>query len=183
MFDMLPESYGLYTYISVFLGPFVQEDAAVLWAASLAANIPKQTPTLFVMIVVGLFFSDIWKYWIGWAALKNERARLFAEKKHVADLKTGVSNNLLLTLLSARFVPLARIPTYVACGYFNVPYPKYCLLIAFTAILYAIVIFTICRLFGAVMGEQMMWVMPIVAIGIVIIIATLYILKKRRHEL
>ena len=183
MFDMLPESYGLYVYISVFLGPFVQEDAAVLWAASLAANIPNHTATLYLTIVVGLFFSDIWKYWIGWAALKNESARAFAEKKHVADLKTGVNSNLLVTLLTARFVPLARIPAYVACGYFSVSYPKFCVLIALTAMLYTAVIFTLCRLFGAVMGEQVMWVMPLVAIGLVITIATLYIIKKRRREL
>ena len=95
--DFLTDS-PLFPYISVFLGPFVQEDAAVLLAASLSANNPNYFPTMFFVILAGLFLSDIWKYWIGWAALKNPRARAFAEKKHVTELQDKVQRYTLVTL-------------------------------------------------------------------------------------
>ena len=158
--NFFPDS-PLKIYIAVFLGPFVQEDAAVLLAASLSANNPDYHPTMFFVILAGLFLSDAWKYWIGWAALKNERARAFTEKKHVADFQDKVQANIVATLFAARFVPLTRIPAYVACGFFRVPYWKYCILIAITAMLYTVIIFASCHLVGEVIGERFEWLMPI----------------------
>jgi len=179
--DFLTDS-PLLIYIGVFLGPFVQEDAAVLGAASLSANNPDYFPTMFFVILVGLFLSDIWKYWIGWAALKNPRARVFAEKKHVADLQDKVQRYTLATLFGARFLPLARIPAYVACGFFRVPYWKFCLMIAITATVYTTVIFAICHLLGEVMGERFEWLLPIIGITVALLFVGFQVLKRRHSE-
>lgn len=172
----------LLPYLSVFFGPFVQEDAAVLLAASLSANNPHYFPTMFFVILAGLFLSDIWKYWIGWAALKNPRAKAFAEKKHVADLQDKVQRYTLVTLFGARFLPLARIPAYVACGFFRVPYWKFCLMIALTATVYTIVIFTICHLLGEVMGERFEWLLPIIGVTVALLYVGFQIYKRRKSE-
>lgn len=161
--DFLPDSMSL-LYWSVFIGPFVQEDAAVLYAASLSITNMERTAPLFFVIWLGLCASDFWKYWIGWAALRNERARAFTEKKHVADLKDKVIQHAFTTLMLARFVPLTRIPAYVACGLFGVNYLKYCLIIAFTAFLYVSAVFATFHLLGAVLGEQLKWILPIIAL-------------------
>ena len=161
--NFFPDS-PLKVYVVIFLGPFVQEDAAVLLAASLSANNSDYYPTIFFVILAGLFFSDAWKYWIGWAALKNERARAFAKKQHVADLQDKIQANIVVTLFAARFIPLTRIPAYVGCGFFKVPYWKYCLLIAITATLYTLIIFASCHLLGELMGERFEWLLPIVAV-------------------
>ena len=172
----------LLVYIGVFLGPFVQEDAAVLGAASLSASNPDYFPTLFFVILAGLFFSDIWKYWIGWAALKNPRARAFAEKKQVADLQDKVQQYTLITLLGARFLPLARIPAYVACGFFRVPYWKFCLMIAITAIIYTIAIFIICHFVGEIIGERFERLLPIIAIAVALLFVGFQIFKSRKAK-
>lgn len=169
----------LLPYISVFFGPFVQEDAAVLLAASLSANNPSYFPTMFFVILAGLILSDIWKYWIGWAALKNDRARAFAEKKHVIDLKDKVQRYTLVTLFGARFIPLARVPAYVACGFFRVNYAKFCLIIALTATIYTLIIFAICHLLGEVMGEQFEWLLPIIGVSAAFIFVAIQILRRK----
>lgn len=178
--DMLPDHYSFAVYLGVFLGPFVQEDAAVFAAAGLAVNGIKQTVPLYFVLLAGLILSDIWKYWIGWAALKNERARAWTERKHVAQLKDGVKGNLLITLFSARFIPLARIPTYAACGYFGVNYAKFCAIIALTAAVYAFVVFTACHLLGQVMGEQLKWILPI--LGLVAAAIVLFLVMRNRRK-
>ncbi|MEP3889911.1 MAG: VTT domain-containing protein [Hellea sp.] len=179
--DLLTESWWL-IYVGVFFGPFVQEDAAVLAAASLSANNPQYFPTMFFVILAGLILSDVWKYWIGWAALKNSRARAFAEKKHVADLQDKVQRYTLVTLFGARFLPLARIPAYVACGFFRVPYWKFCLMISLTATVYTIIIFTICHLLGEVMGEKFEWLLPIIGISVALLLVGYQILKRKKSE-
>lgn len=179
--DFLTDS-PLWIYIGVFFTPFIQEDAAVLGAASLSANNPDYFPTMFFVILAGLILSDIWKYWIGWAALKNPRARAFTEKKHVADLQDKVQRYTLVTLFGARFLPLARIPAYVACGFFRVPYWKFCLIIALTATVYTTIIFAVCHLLGEVMGERFEWLLPIIGISVALLFVGYQVLKRKKSE-
>jgi len=167
-------------YLIIFFAPFVQEDAAVLYAGSLAANNPSYFPKMLFAILAGLFLSDIWKYWIGWAALRNPKARAFTEKKHVTELKDKVQTYMILTLFTARFVPLARIPTYVACGFFKVPYWKFCLCIALTATVYTITIFAVCYWLGEVIGERFEWLLPIIAVSFALIYVGFQILNRKK---
>lgn len=169
-------------YLIIFFSPFVQEDAAVLYAASLSANNPAlYFPKMFFVILAGLFLSDIWKYWIGWAALRNPKARAFAEKKHVADLQEKVQKYTIVTLFTARFVPLARIPAYVACGFFKVPYWKFCFYIGLTATVYTIIIFAVLNWLGAALGERFEWILPIVAVSIALLFIGFQILRRKKE--
>lgn len=153
-------------YLGIFFGPFVQEDAAVIAAASLSAADARHFPVIFFVILGGLFLSDIWKYWIGYAAHTSSRARSYAEREHVTELSGKVSRNLLKTLMTARFVPLARVPVYVACGYFKVSYPKFCLFIFLTALPYCLVIFGLCHGLGEVFGDRIELIL--ISIGLVV---------------
>jgi len=176
---MTPDSYSLLVYASVFISPIFQEDAAVLYAAGLASARPSQWVLVFATIYCGLILSDIWKYWIGWAALKHPRARAYAEKEHVTDMGGKVQGNLMKALLFGRFVPLARIPTYVACGYFKISYAKFCLFVAFTGFLYISIVFTVVHLLGEVLGEKVLWILPIIALSIVATVLSVNLLKRR----
>lgn len=167
-------------YLGIAAGPFVQEDAAVLAAATLSASKPQHFPTIFFVILIGLILSDVWKYWIGWAALKNPHARAFAEKKHVANLQDKVQRHLFFTLLGARFLPLARVPAYVACGYFKVSYARYCLYIAFTATLYSIIIFTVCHYLGKAVGDKLEVILPVSALTLIVVFGSIIWWRQRR---
>lgn len=180
--DYLPDSSPFWIYLGVFLGPFVQEDAAVLAAATLSATKMFKTVPLLLAIYTGLILSDIWKYWIGWAALRNDKAKGFAEKKHIADAKDKVQRHTLMTLLTARFIPLARIPIYVACGFFKVSYPKFCLYVAFTGLLYIAAVFALCHGLGVLLGEKVMWVLPSVAALILVTVALIRTIKGRTQK-
>jgi len=166
--DWLPASLQDLVYLGIFLGPFVQEDAAVLAAASLSVNEMRPTILIYAVILAGLITSDLWKYWMGWAALRYPKARAFAEKKHVADWRDRINRHLALTILISRFVPFSRIPAYIACGFFGVKYWRYCLYIAFTAFLYVSAVFLVCHLIGEVMGEQLRWLIPIAGFSFLI---------------
>lgn len=161
-----------YLYAGIFIGPFVQEDAAVLAAATLSATDPQHFPVVFFVILFGLFISDIWKYWIGYSAHASSRARRWAEKDRVLVMRDRVERNAVKTLLAARFLPLARIPAYVACGYFKMNYWKFCGIIFATALLYCIVIFALIHLLGEIFGENMDTILGLIACGVVLIIVS-----------
>ncbi|WP_371397929.1 DedA family protein [Fretibacter rubidus] len=179
--DMLPDSL-LFLYGSILLGPFVQEDAAVLYAAGLAESGKLPKIAVFLTIWLGLCLSDYWKYWLGWWALKHPQGQKQAQKDKVIAMGDKVQGNLFKTLLVGRFIPLARIPTYFACGYFHVPYWKYCLGITITALLYITVVFTVVATLGMVMGEHLKWILPVVAITVLLTVIATYFIRRRTDE-
>lgn len=169
-------------YLGIAAGPFVQEDAAVLAAATLSASNPAHFPKVFFVILAGLILSDIWKYWIGWAALKSARARAFTEKKHVANLQEKVQRHTFITLMGARFLPMARIPAYVACGYFKVSYPKFCGIVSFSALIYTLIIFSLCHFVGEIVGDKIEIMVPLTALVLILIFGVVFGWRKRRQN-
>lgn len=156
---------GLALYIGLFLLPFVQEDAAVVSAATASTSNMAPPEYLFAAVLAGLICSDVWKYWAGFLARRYHWAHKFAEKPGVAAAGRLVNAALFKTLLIARFVPGTRIPTYIACGFFRAPYVKFSALVASTAITYVTVVFVLFHVVGAVAGERAKYWMAAIAFG------------------
>ncbi|MBY0422897.1 MAG: hypothetical protein K2Q06_11385, partial [Parvularculaceae bacterium] len=169
--DLSPEAVmqmsGFALYLGLFLLPFVQEDAAVVAAAT--ASLTKMGPleACFAAVLAGLICSDVWKYWAGYLARRYRWAHRFAEKPGVAVAGDLVRNNLGKTLMIARFVPGTRIPSYVACGFFQTPYLKFCVIVALSAFTYVAVMFALFETVGAVAGDQAKYWLPGIILSIV----------------
>ncbi|MEO0400181.1 MAG: VTT domain-containing protein [Pseudomonadota bacterium] len=170
---------GLALYAGLFLLPFFQEDVAVVAAAT--ASIMSIEPIVFIFaaILTGLTASDVWKYWLGYFARKHDWAHRFAEKKGVSVAGDLVRNELGKTLYVARFVPGTRVPTYVACGFFEIPYAKFCAIVVLTAFTYVAVTFALFHTVGAVAGEQTKYWLPAIAI---VTVGSYILVRWLRHR-
>jgi membrane protein DedA with SNARE-associated domain len=168
LFGLVPTDFaqltGFALYLAIFLLPFIQEDAAVIGAAT--ASIMGLAPTSFLVaaIISGLIASDAWKYWIGRLARRYNWAHKFAEKPGVSVAGDLVRKEFVQTMLTARFVPGTRIPTYVACGFFKANYAKYLVVLMMTAALYVGIMFTLFHVGGRVAGEQAKIWLPVTAV-------------------
>ncbi len=176
--DLFAENGMLLLYIGLFIGPFVQEDTAVVGAASLSVSQSDHWISIFAAVLAGLITSDSWKYWLGWAAKHHEWAKKFAQRDRVTKLKRAVTGNSVKTLIAVRFLPMARIPTYLATGFFGVPYIKYWISIAISAIMYVSIIFAAFHILGEVLGEKLKTYMPLVGLGVVLIIVAVLLTRK-----
>ncbi|MEM9014406.1 MAG: VTT domain-containing protein [Pseudomonadota bacterium] len=163
MGDMVMMS-GWVLYLSIFALPFVQEDAAVIGAAS--ASLAGAAPTSFILtaVLTGLVCSDAWKYWLGRFARRHQWAHKFAEKPGVSIAGDLVRKEFVQTMMTARFVPGTRIPTYIACGFFKANYVKFVLVLILTASLYVGIVFGLFHSLGAVIGEQAKFWLPVIAV-------------------
>ena len=157
---------GWVLYAAIFLLPFWQEDLAVIGAATASLNNAAPTPFLIIAILAGLVASDAWKYWVGRFARRYQWAHKFAEKPGVSIAGDLIRKEFMQTMLTARFVPGTRIPTYVAAGFFKAPYPRYVLILIFTASLYVGIMFSLFHGLGAVAGEKAKVWLPIAAVGL-----------------
>jgi membrane protein DedA with SNARE-associated domain len=157
-------------YLLAFVGPFVQEDAAIIAAAT--AFLHPETlrmasaPLLLVSMFVGLVVSDLWKYWIGWAGRQNTWAAKMAQKPAVHAAKAEILKHTGKALMIARFVPGTRIPAYIASGYFGVPFHRFAFWVVVSAGAYVGVAITLLASVGAVAGQR----------GLILVGATLAIL-------
>ncbi|MBI1392008.1 MAG: hypothetical protein GC152_04625 [Alphaproteobacteria bacterium] len=156
---------GFALYAGIFLLPFIQEDVAVVAAATASLTDAGPTTILFAAILAGLTVSDIWKYWVGFFARRHKWAHRFAEKKGVSVAGDLVRNELAKTLYVARFVPGTRIPTYVACGFFKIPYARFCGLVVVTALTYVSISFALFHTVGVVAGESAKYWLPGIAVA------------------
>jgi len=166
-------------YLAIFIFPFVQEDAAVFGAATLSVMGKVSPVPALLAIFFGLFFSDIWKYWIGWAALKNKKGEELSKRDKILALKEKVEKHPVSTMMTARFIPLTRIPAYIACGFFKMNYLKFCSLIAITAILYICIIFGVIHWLGTVMADQLKYALPAIGIAFVALVYIFHRIQNR----
>lgn len=167
-------------YAAVLIGPFIQEDAAVIGAASAAAAGHGEPSLLFAFCLAGLIVSDGWKYWVGALAHRIPRFAKLAESPRVQAAREGVLKRLGLTLLAARFVPGTRIPLYVACGVFRAPFIKFLALVAATGALYLALAFALLMSLGAAAGEAFNMYAPYVAVTIVALVLGVAWLRRTR---
>ena len=150
-------------YAAAFIGPFVQEDAAVIAAVSALAHPDMRAMVdgrlVVVSMLVGLIVSDLWKYGLGRAAKTHAWAQTFAQKPGVALVQSKLLAHPGKTLLIARFVPGTRIPAYIAAGFFEVGFVRFAAWIIVTACAYTFVMWAFIATIGEVAGKSgQLWV-------------------------
>lgn len=156
-------------YLLIVVTPFIQEDTAVVGAAT--ASISGADPVgCYLLLVLGISCSDLFKYWIGRASHVFAWARRTAQRPEVLAARERVLKHLGLTLVIARFLPGTRIPLFVASGLFHAPLGRVAAFVIGTAFVYAGVIFAVFQALGAAMGEQARRTLPFIALGIVIVV-------------
>ncbi|MGD2132020.1 MAG: VTT domain-containing protein [Maricaulaceae bacterium] len=167
-------------YLALLLAPFVQEDTAVLVAASFSLSGMGDTSFLFVAVTLGLIASDLWKYWAGRAAHTQAWARRIAEKPAVARARELVDRRLGASLMAARFIPGTRIPLYLASGYFKASWPRFAFWISVSALAYVGAAFALFHTVGAVAGEAAKAWLPAIAIAVLATVLIVQWLRTRR---
>ena len=167
------------TYLSIFVAPFVQEDAAVIAAASAAALGAGDPPLLFAALMAGMVISDTWKYWLGRYGRTHAWAMRFVEKPGVQKAGRQVLKRLGVTLFIARFVPGTRIPTYIASGLFAAPFLPFLFYVVASGVVYAALMFAAFALLGEVLGREAMHLAPWVALAILSCVLLASVLRHR----
>ena len=180
--DIAIDNTELFAYICALIGPFIQEDVAVLGAASASISGIGKPLWMFIAITIGLTVSDLWKYWLGRAAISRPWARKHAEGPRVAKAKDNIVHNLGKSIMIARFIPGARIPLYIAAGFFKASFLKFAIFIFLSALVYIGIAFGLFMILGEVAGEEVKKYLPIAAIaGILIFIIFKKIKGRNQH--
>lgn len=107
------------------LATFVLEDAATVAGALLAADGMISPWAALAALYIGIVLGDFGLYGLGAAGARFGRVRRFLDRKGVARTGAWMGRRLVWTIVTARFVPGMRLPTYTACGLFGLSFSRF----------------------------------------------------------
>ena len=168
----------------IILSTYILEDAAIVSAALLSADGMIAPELAFLALAIGIASGDVglygmgvllkrWHWLIRWVnAEKIDEASLWLEKQMVS------------TILLVRVIPGLRLPTYLACGFFLLPFLKFLILVILATVIWTGAIFSGFYFFGTLFWAGLSpwkWLLIPVLIG-VILIGRRQIIKSRPEQ-
>jgi membrane protein DedA with SNARE-associated domain len=162
----------LLIYLTAFIGPFVQEDAAIIGAVTAflhpETHMMASGPLILSAMFLGLVISDLWKYWIGAAGRSQNWAKAMVNKPSVGLIASKIQAHPGKTLLLARFIPGTRIPAYIAAGFFGVSFPRFAVWIVVSGLAYVVCAGILLATVGAVAGKNGQVIVAATLIGLML---------------
>ena len=133
-----------------FLATFVLEDVAAVGAGLLLAAGQISWPAAFTACFLGIWLGDAGLYAVarfagrGWferSSLRKYSAKVARSERWFAERGTPI-------LIFSRFVPGARLPTYLAAGFLRVPASRFLLITGLAAFVWTFIILFLAQTFG-----------------------------------
>jgi membrane protein DedA with SNARE-associated domain len=136
--------------VALFLGTFVQEGIAIAAGAALIVEHGLSPTSVAAALITGMVSGDLAIYSLGALARHHRWARRLSGHQAVAETATWLHRNLIGMVMLSRVVPGILFPTFIACGWTRVSFPRFACLSVTSAALYAMLWLTALTKFGEV---------------------------------
>lgn len=132
----------------IFFLTFIHEDAAILAAGF--SKVEHGLPLLYayVPVYLGIVVGDVIIYGLGRFAQSNKWLRTKIIGPKVERIKDWLHTHLVRVLVVCRLTPGLLFPTFVACGWFKVPFWRFASVSIIAGAVYSSIVLTIVILFG-----------------------------------
>ncbi len=126
----------------------IHEDVAVLAGTVLVLDKALTPGFAAICLWSGMMFGDILIYALGRAARQHPWLRKRIIGPGVERAGEWLRRNLVRVVAVCRMSPGVLFPTYIACGWFGIPFRRFIAVTASTALIYIAVVFPLTLLFG-----------------------------------
>lgn len=149
-FHLVPGAFTTWlgTAVAIVLATFILEDAATVAVGVMAADRLVPVPLGLVSLATGIALGDFGLYGIGRLAVSHPRVRRWMEGEKLRPIRMWLDTKLFSTVIAARFLPGARLPTYVACGFFAVSFTKFAIPVTGATAVWSVLLFACSYYFG-----------------------------------
>ena len=134
--------------IVIFFMTFLHEDAAILAAAF--SRVEHGLPLVYAYssVYLGIVAGDLLIYGLGHFAQKNKWLRSKVIGPKVEKARQWLEKHLIRVLVLCRITPGLLFPTFVACGWFKIPFGRFALVSIISGAIYSSIVLTVIILFG-----------------------------------
>jgi membrane protein DedA with SNARE-associated domain len=132
----------------IFSLTFLHEDAAILAAGF--AKVEHGLPLLFAYapVYIGIVAGDVLIYGLGRLAQKSKWLKSRIIGPRVERLNIWLEKHLVRVLIMCRITPGILFPTFVACGWFRIPFWRFTAVSVIAGAVYSSVVLTLVIVFG-----------------------------------
>ena len=178
MFELISLSWLKHSIV-IFFMTFLHEDAAILAAAF--SRVEHGMPLIYAYssIFLGIIAGDIVIYSLGHFAQKNAWLRTKVIGPKVERVKLWLESHLVRVLLLCRVTPGLLFPTYVACGWFKIPFSRFALITIVSGVVYSSIVLTAIILFGDLVLIHLDYWAWLILLAIVVVFGLRNALKPR----
>lgn len=147
--------------LAIILGTFVLEDATTVVCALAAADGRVDPLLALVSLFVGIALGDMGLFAIGRLAARHSWARRVIAMEKVRTVQSWMDSQLVSAVISTRFLPGARLPTYTACGFLGLSFRRFALAVIVGTSVWTIFLFSLTLgAGGVVMSSLSAWRWP-----------------------
>ncbi len=165
--------------LAIFLFTFVLEDVATVSAALLASYGYVPAQAAFICLAAGIILGDFGLYGLGYLASRYEWAKRVMMNKKVQLANDWLGERKFLGVVTARFIPGARLPTYTAMGFFRFPFMIFFSAVLLASVAWTIILFTSIYFIGEIFVEELhQWKWHVAVIMIIAIVFLPRIIQK-----
>ncbi|MFM2331142.1 MAG: hypothetical protein RLZZ26_649 [Candidatus Parcubacteria bacterium] len=172
--------------LAVILCAFLFEDATIIVVGVLAADGTISIPLALTSLYAGMLMGDIALYAIGRVARNHPRLAHYVDHEFTAPFRSWLESRYMALVFSGHFVPGWRFTTYVASGFFRLPFSRYLPSAIASGLILGGSLFAISYVFGSLsakwVGEVRWGVAALFIIG-VFFVARHNVLTYRRKKL
>jgi membrane protein DedA with SNARE-associated domain len=162
--------------LAIVISTFLVEDAATVGAGLLAASNAIDPAFALAALFFGIFAGDLGLYGLGAAARTRESARNLIGETRMAKGRSWLGRRYIAALVSARFLPGFRLPTYTASGFLGLPFGPFVIVAMLAGIVWTGLIFSLVFSFGPAVVEQLgpgRWALAAVMLALLLLAPTI----------
>jgi membrane protein DedA with SNARE-associated domain len=145
----------LLQFCAVVAGTFILEDATTVFAAMAVSDHRLSAPVTLAALYFGVAVGDIGLFGLGQLAAGHPWARRFVGLDKVQATRAWLNGRLVAAVISTRFLPGARLPTYTACGFLGVSFRRFAGAVVIGTILWTTLLFTVSLILGGLIMTQL----------------------------
>lgn len=170
-------------FLVLLAATFILEDAATVAAVGMAVAGVINPIWAYVAVLSGIIIGDVGLYYIGRGAEKNKWMKRKTEKYDLEKYRKKIQNHSVIAILTSRFIPGARTPTYLAMGYFHVSFTIFFLTAAVAVSLWTTFLFWGLYYLGDIIAPYVSgWTTAFIAIFIVTFYTIITNIRSRKKQ-
>ena len=175
----------LFSALLIFLAALLQEDLAIVTGAFIVVE--RRAPFALALAAVygGVVLNNLGVYWLGAAAGRLPFARRWLIGERVKRVGKKLRERAIPAVLLCRLAPGTLLPTFLACGWFGVPFARFAGAAVVAAAVYVPVMFTLVVLFGDIVLRRLSawaWLPLALIVVVVAILAGRTRIRNRRKR-
>src|SRR5262245_62151031 len=140
---------------AVVIGTFILEDATTVFAAMAVSDHRLSGPLTLAALYFGVAVGDMGLFAVGQLAAGHPWARRYVVLDKVQAVRRWLDGRLIAAVISTRFLPGARLPTYTACGFLGVSFRRFAVAVVVGTMLWTTLLFAVSLSLGGLIMTQL----------------------------